>query len=160
MANLRRAQSDHCLERLRGVTDVAKLWRELASLGLVRPSGSSPLSFFTTDQLNSFFVTVSCVSPACSITDLTMSLYISLPSHPIFEFSAVSPDYVSRVILSTTSPSRVSGPDGISLFSIHYAFPRVASLLALLFNACLRLSHFPSFWERAFVRPLFTGIAV
>ena len=154
VADLRRAQSDHCLERLRGVTDVAKLWRELASLGLVRPSGSSPLSFFTADQLNSFFVTVSFASTVCSITDLTTALDIPLPSHPIFEFSAVSPESVSRVILSATSSSRATGPDGISLFSIHHALPRVASLLALLFNACLRLGHFPSSWKRAFVRPL------
>ena len=154
MAELRRAQSDHCLERLRGVTDVAKLWRELANLGLDRPSGSSPLSFFTADQLNSFFVTVSCASSVCSITDLTTALDISLPPHPIFKFSDVSPESVSRVILSTASCSRVTGPDGISLFSIHHALPEVASLLALLFNACLRLGHFPSSWKRAFVRPL------
>ena len=133
---------------------MAKLWRELASLGLVRPSRSSPLSFFTADQLNSFFVTVSCDSSACLITDHTTALDISLPCHPISEFSAVSPESVSRVILATTSPSRVSGPDGISLFSIHYALPRVASLLALLFNACLRQGHFPSSWKRDFVRPL------
>ena len=154
VADLRRAQSDHCLERLRGVTDVAKLWRELANFGLVRPSGTSPLSFFTADQLNSFFVTVSCASSVCSITDLTTALDISLPPHPIFEFSDISPESVSRVILSTTSSSRVTGPDGISLFSIHHALPGVASLLALLFNACLRLGHFPSSWKRAFVRPL------
>ena len=137
-----------------GVTDVAKLWRELANLGLVGPSGSSPLSFFTADQLNSFFVTVSCASSACLITDLTTALDIPMPSHPIFGFSAVSPESVSRVILSTTFPSRASGPDGISSFSIHYALPRVASLLALLFNACLRLGHFSLSWKRAFVRPL------
>ena len=112
------------------------------------------LVFFTADQLNSFFVTVSCASTVCSITDLTTALDIPLPSHRIFEFSAVSPESVSRVILSTTSSSRATGPDGISLFSIHYALPRVASLLALLFNACLRLGHFPSSWKRAFVRPL------
>ena len=55
VADLRWAQSDHCLERLNGVTDVAKLWRQLANLGLVRPYGSFPLSFFTGDQLNLFF---------------------------------------------------------------------------------------------------------
>ena len=48
----------------------------------------------------------------------------------------------------------MAGPDSISLFSIHYALPEVASLLAPLFNACLRLGHFPSSWKRAFVRPL------
>ena len=154
VADLRRAQSGHCLERFRGVTDVAKLWCELAKLGLVRPSGSSPLSFFTADQLNSVFVTVSCPSSACFITDLTMALDIPLPSHPIFEFSAVSPESVTHLILSTISPSRVSGSDEISLFSIHYSLPRVASLLALVFNACLRLGCFPLSCKPAFVRPL------
>ena len=155
VADLRRAQSDHCLERLRGITDVAKLWHELVSLGLVRSSDSSPLSFFTADQLNSFFVTVSCASSACLITDLTTALDIPLPSHPIFEFSAISSESVFRVILSTTSPLHVSGPDGISLFSINYALPEVASLLALLFNACLRLGHF----RRQIPVPLLTFIS-
>ena len=45
--NLRRAQSDHFLERLRGLRGLAKLWRELANLGLVMPSCMSPLNFFT-----------------------------------------------------------------------------------------------------------------
>ena len=132
---------------------MTKLWRELANLGLVSPSGSCPLSFFSADQLNSFFVTVSCASSVCSITDLTTALDISLPSDPIFECSAVSPESVFRVILSTTSSSRLTGPDGISLFSIHHALPRLASLLCF-FNACLRLGHFPSSWKRTFVRPL------
>ena len=50
--------------------------------------------------------------------------------------------------------SRVTGPDGISLFSIHNALPGVASLLALLFNASLRLGHFPSSWKWVFVGPV------
>ena len=44
--DLRRAQSDHCLERLRGLRDLGKLWRELASLGLVRPSCMSSKFFY------------------------------------------------------------------------------------------------------------------
>ena len=54
VADLRRVQCGHSLEKLRGLTDVARLWRELASLGLVRPSCMSPLNFFTADELNSF----------------------------------------------------------------------------------------------------------
>ena len=50
--DLRRAQNDHCLEKLTGLRDLAKLWRQLASLGLVRPS--RPLNFITADELNSF----------------------------------------------------------------------------------------------------------
>ena len=152
--DLRRAQSDHCLERLRGLRDLGKLWRELASLGLVRPSCMSPLKFFTADELNSFFVSVSCASSACSAANLATALDFPLPSRPIFMYSNVSAEHVSQIILSTTSPSRAAGPDSVSLFSIHKAFARLAPLLALLFNACLRLDHFPPSWKRAFVRPL------
>ena len=150
--DLRRAQSDHCLERLRGLRDLGRLWRELASLSLLRPSCISPLNFFTADELNSFFVSVSCASSACLAADLALDF--PLPSRPIFMFSNVSSEHVSQIILSTTSPSRTAGPDGVSLFSIHKALPRLAPLLALLFNACLRLGHFPPSGKRAFVRPL------
>ena len=148
--DLRRAQSDHCLERLRGLSDLGKLWRELASAGLVRPSCMSPLNFFTADELNLFFASVSCASSACLAADLATALDFPLPSRPIFMFSNVSSEHVSQIILSITSPPRTAGPDSVSLFSIHKALPR----LALLFNACLKLGHFPSSWKRAFVRPL------
>ena len=154
MIDLRRAQSHHCLERLRGLRDLVKLWRELASLGLVRPSCMSPLNFFTADELIPFFVSVSCASSACLAADLATALDFPLPSRPIFMFSNVSSEHVSQIILSTTSPSRAAGPDSVSLFSIHKALPRLAPLLAFLFNACLRVGHFPLSWKRAFVRPL------
>ena len=124
--DLRRAQSDHCLERLRGLRDLGKLWRELASLGLVRPSCMSPLNFFTADELNSFFVSVSCASSGCLAADLATALNFTLPSRPIFMFSNVSTEHVSQIILSSTSPSRSAGPDCVSLFSIHKALPRLA----------------------------------
>ena len=53
--DLRRAQSDHCLERLRGLRDLDKLWRELTSLGLVRPSCMSPHSFFYCRRIKFIF---------------------------------------------------------------------------------------------------------
>ena len=152
--DLRGAQSDHCLEKLRDLRDLVKLWRELASLGLARLSCMSPLNFFTADELNSFFVSVSCAFSACSAADLATALNFPLPSRPTFMFSNVSSEHVSQIILSTTSPSCVAGPDSVSLFSIHKVLPRLAPLLALLFNACLRLGHYPPSWKRAFVRPL------
>ena len=79
---------------------------------------------------------------------------LALPAHPIFEFSTVCPELVSHIIFSTTSHSRVAGSDRVFLFSIHRALSSLAPSLALLFNASLRLGHFPSSWKRAFVRPL------
>ena len=132
--DLRRTQSDHCLERLRGLRDLGKLWRELASLGLVRSSCMSPLNFFTADELNSFFVCVSCASSTCLASDLATALDFPLPFRPIFLFSNVSSKHVSQIILSTTSPSRAAGPDRVSLFSIHKALSRLAPLLPLRRN--------------------------
>ena len=90
VADLRRAECDHCLERLGGLTDVARLWRELVSLDLIRPSCMSPFNFFTADELNSFFDSVSCASSACSAADLATALDFPLPSRPVF-LSPLSP---------------------------------------------------------------------
>ena len=51
-----------------------RMWCELVSLGLVRPSGISPLNFFTANQLNSFL--------RRSIWDRSRSLCCSISARP------------------------------------------------------------------------------
>ena len=114
----------------------------------------SPVNFFTADELNLIFVSISRDSSACLAADLATALDFPLPSRPIFVFSNVASEHFSQIILSNTSPSRTAGPDSVSLFSIHKALLRLAPLLALLFYACLRQGHFPLSWKRSFVRPL------
>ena len=65
-ADMRLAHDDYHLQRLSKITDVAMLWRELASLGLVRPAPSSPLNFFSPDELNLFFLEISQACNACN----------------------------------------------------------------------------------------------
>ena len=83
-------------------------------------------------------------------TPLSLSFSLSLS----LSLCSLSSEYVSHIILSTPSPSRAAGPVGTSIFFIHRVLPGLASSLAFLFNASLRLSHFPSSCKRAFVRPL------
>ena len=110
--------------------------------------------FFYCRWVEFIFVSVSCAFSACLVTDLATALDLPLPSRPVFLFSSVSSEHVSQIIFFTTSPSRAADPDGISLFSIHNALHRLAPLLALLFNARLRLGNFPPSWKCAFVLPL------
>ena len=151
--DMRRAHVSYHLQRLSEMTDLAMLWRELASLGLVRPAPSSPLNFFSPTELNSFFVSISRASPTCDATDLERALIVPLNSQPIFCFSTISPDTVSQII-SSFSSSYSAGPDGVSLFAVHSSLQSIVSLLTSLFNISLKIGYFPTSWKRAFIRPL------
>ena len=50
--DIRLAHDGYHLRRLSEINDVARLWRVLASFGPVRPAPSSPLIFFSPDELN------------------------------------------------------------------------------------------------------------
>ena len=153
-SDLRLAHGSYLLAKLATSTDVPGLSKELASFGLVRPA--SPLNFFSPDELNVFFASVSRASLVCSDSDLASALAVPLNGQPVFEFANISPETFSLTIVSTTTLSYSTGPDGVSLFRIHSALPKLAPLLASLFNAILTTGHFPSFWKRAFIRPLLT----
>ena len=111
-------------------------------------------TFFTLDELNVFFASVSRASPFCGDSDLVRALVVPLSGQPVFKFANISPETVSLTIVSTTTLSHSAGPIGVSLFCIHSALPRLASLPASFFNASLTTGHFSSSWKHAFIRPL------
>ena len=151
--DMRLAHDNYHLQRLGRITDLAMLWRELASLGLIRPAPSSPLNFFSPAELNSFFVEISQASVTCKATDFERPLIVQLTSQHIFCFSTISPDIVS-LIISSVSSSYSAGPDRVPLVAVHSCLPTIVSLLTSLFNISLTISHFPTSWKRAFIRPL------
>ena len=77
---MRLTHDSYHLQRLSVLADVAMLWRKSASLGLVRPAQSSPLNFFSPDELNSFFVRISRASPTCDTADFERALNVPLTS--------------------------------------------------------------------------------
>ena len=120
---MRLAHENYHLQRLSRITDVAMLWRELASLGLVRPAPSSPLNFFSPNEQNSFFVEISRASVTCNATDFERALIVPLTSQPIFCFSTISPDIVSQ-ILFPLSLHRIQQVQMAFLFSLYTCVSR------------------------------------
>ena len=104
----------------------------------------SRLKFFAPDVLDSFFASVSCVSPPCTDFELSDALAVPLIARRVFEFSSIIPKTVSLILLSTASSSYAAGPDGVSLFSIYKALSRLAFLLASATNVSLSIGDFPS----------------
>ena len=151
--DMRLAHDSYLLQRFSEIADVAMLWRELASLSLVKLAPSSHLNFFSPDELNLFFVGISRPSPTCDATDFERALNVPLTSQPIFYFSTISPDFVSQTI-SSSSSSYSAGLDGVSLFAVHSSLPTIVSLLTTLFNISLIIGYFPTSWKRAFIRSL------
>ena len=122
-------------------------------MGLVRPAPSSPLNFFSPDEINLFFVEISRASVTCNVTDLERALIVPLTSQPIFCFSTICPETVSQII-SSISSSYSAGPDGVPLFAVHSSLPTIVSLLTSLLYISLKIGHVPTSWKRAFIRPL------
>ena len=151
--DMRLAHDNYHLQRLSKITDVAMLWRKLASSGLARPAPSSPLNFFSLHELNSFFVKLSRASVTCYATDFERALNVLLTVQHIFCFSTISPDIVTQKI-SSSSSSYSAGPDSVSLFSVHSSLPTIVSLVTSLFNITLKIGYFSTSWKRAFIRPL------
>ena len=102
------------------MTDVTRLWRELASLGLARSAQLSPLNLFMADNLNLFFASISCASQTCDMSDFASVLRMPLPAHnqPAFKFATFTPELVSSNVLFSSSSSFAAGPDR-PLFSLY-----------------------------------------
>ncbi|XP_046750069.1 uncharacterized protein LOC124413491 [Diprion similis] len=126
--DLRLARNNYHLQRLSNITDTGFMWRELSNLGLIRSAFSSPLHFFSADELNNHYVAISNSQQPCTWNEIENLLHI-IPSndHP-FTFTNVSVDEVANIILSSTTLSHSSGPDKISSFLLQ--------------------------WKRAYIRPL------
>ena len=69
MALIRSAQEEYRLNSLNAITNPAKMWIALARLGLFKTKLSS-LSFFSPDQLNTYYATISAAVRSCSRSEL------------------------------------------------------------------------------------------
>lgn len=154
--DLKKAKSEYIFNKLSNINDQTMMWRELSSLGLVKTSLSSPLHFFTTEQLNMSYVSISSSYPKCTISDY--QAITSITQHTAdqalpFSFSNISQNTIATLIDKLPN-SHTSGPDGISPFFLKTSARVILPLLATFFNTFLQASVFPSIWKRAFIKPL------
>lgn len=88
-SDIKYTRDSYFLNSLNNITYQAKLWRELACLGLAKSFFVSPLRHFSTDVLNSYYVSVTNSQPAYSCDDIIRALTsLSDPlEYPEFTFS-------------------------------------------------------------------------
>ena len=117
---LTNAKNNFYLERINDISDPNKVWIELASLGLVKSSYSSPLHFFCPDDLNKFYSAVSSKLPPCTVEGYRSAvLPIQADQTLLFKFTSISPTQVTSLITFHAGSSLFSsGPDAIPLFAI------------------------------------------
>ena len=87
---------------------------------------------------------------------------ISLPVFPCrtilkLHNISVTPKMVKKVITNLDS-SKVSGPDCIPVVVLKNYEPELSSILAELFNMCLKESCFPDCWKVPSVVPVFKNV--
>ena len=118
-ADLRNARCAYQLNTPSAVREPKQLWGELRSLGLVKPDLPSPLHFFSAEELNQYYVSISSmnVSRAYDATSYSGSITARrLLDRPLFEFKDVNPDAANEQIRLISSDIYTAGPDGISRF--------------------------------------------
>ncbi|XP_071578618.1 uncharacterized protein [Temnothorax nylanderi] len=152
--DIRRAREQFNMEKLSSISDPARIWRELASLGLIESPLSSPLNFFSHDLLNAHYASISNCYPSCSQSQFSNIIQSIVPDKPFFSFSQITYDKLRSLMVPSSSASFASGCDQLPLYAIALALPHVGNLLTTFFNCCLNLGYFPSPWKRAILRPL------
>lgn len=152
-ADLRKARTDYQFNRLSNIQCPSKMWRELENLGLVKASLASPLHFFTPDQLNNYYSSITYSDSPCFHSDLIDILTTTPCRQPSFSFSQITPGTILNFISAAVN-SYSCGPDGLSPIIIKKASPVLLPSLTILFNKFITLSFFPTIWKQAFIRPL------
>lgn len=151
---LRTARDEFFCHRLSAISGPSKIWKELSFPSLTKPRGSSPFTFFSSGELNSFYAAISTSTDRYPDSLSSLNLPPLSTSQPIFQFSEVIIESLSTALSNSHSLSLTQGPDSLSNFAILKAAPLLLESLLLIFNSSLRLSVFPSLWKRALVRPL------
>lgn len=75
--DIRKAKETYLLDRLSAVSDSNHLWKELANLGIVKPRSSSPLHFFSAEQLNVYYASISILIHRSTVLLLSMNWRLS-----------------------------------------------------------------------------------
>lgn len=89
-SDLRTAKDRYQLDRLSAIHDPNRMWRELTNLGLIKPRSFSPLNFFSSDQLNSYYISISSSCGPLSLDDLSNSLSQIIHQSLTLSFSPIS----------------------------------------------------------------------
>ncbi|KAK0076542.1 hypothetical protein PV326_010688 [Microctonus aethiopoides] len=104
--------------KLNPIKDSPTLWRVLLSLGLTKQSTSSPLHFFTTNQLIEYYSSITSNTNPCAQADLNRAINLSHHESSHLEFTCIDPIEVHQLILSSVSNTHSTGPDSISASTI------------------------------------------
>ncbi|KAK0072534.1 hypothetical protein PV325_011243, partial [Microctonus aethiopoides] len=134
--------------KLNPIKDSPTLWRVLLSLGLTKQSTSSPLHFFTTNQLIEYYSSITSNTNPCAQADLNRAINLSHHESSHLEFTCIDPIEVHQLILSSVSNTHSTGPDSISASTIRLPSRSLAHVLSSIFNFGIHNSFFPAEWKK------------
>lgn len=152
--DLRTAKDTYRYNRLNSIVNPTKMWKELANLGLIKAKLLSPFHFFTPNQLNSHYASISTNICLISANDLPSFLTQTNSNGPTFSFFLILSEEIAAMLKSHSSFSHSSGPDNISPFCISNSLSLIVSHLTTFFNYSILFSYFPNEWKKAYIRPL------
>lgn len=151
-AQIDSAKSEYLQNRLGSITNSARLWAELRSLGLAKSKTTDWHLEISLSQLNTFFTTAHLTSPATSVSTPSPPLSPA-PSIPDpFYFSHITPEVLHKALLKCSTNS--TGPDDLSRRLIMDSLPVTFPVILDLFNFSLNSSTFPLPWKLSYITPI------
>lgn len=144
-AQMDNAKSRYLQNRLGSITNSARLWPELRSLGLPKIKNSDLHLGILLSQLNTFFTSTYLSLPAVLVSTPTPppSPAPSVPDP--FYFSYITPEVLRKALLKCSTNS--TGPDGLNRRLIMDSLPVTFLVILDLFNLSLNSSTFSLPWK-------------
>lgn len=140
---VRNAKIRFCSSRLSTNLTTKQLYNNIRKFGLISNDNFSPN--FTSDELNSYFITASSSSFNCNFD-------IQTNNNDGFSFSNVHPNEV--LIAITNIKSNAVGIDEIPVKFIKLLLPYILPYITHIFNSILTSSDFPIVWKTAKIIPI------
>ena len=135
-------------DRLCGLKDSKRIWRELKNLGLCS-SGLDSTTKFPAAALNAHFSTISYDPSATPVSDVIAEIEGMNEQFPLFSFSPVTLQDISSSIDHFNTPAR--GSDELPKSVITAAFPFIGKYVLDIFNRSIGESIFPTAWKKSLI---------
>lgn len=150
---IRKARDDFLIN---GCKEQSSAWKFLRKFDLIRSKSSSPLNFFTKDELMTYYSTTTCTHPPCSLITLNNVLsnrQITNTVQTKFQFRLLDRVEVQQMMLACRSKARSVSCDGLSLAYFQDMFRQIAPFFTELFNLSITSCTYPTLWKQSVIVP-------
>ncbi|XP_020297639.1 uncharacterized protein LOC109862120 [Pseudomyrmex gracilis] len=144
---IRRAKQEYYMTIFANIKDPSDAWKKLRQLGLVKSKKTDKMILFSTDELNTYFLTSSHNGSSKNPTALFLGE--ELYDDTKFYWKDIGIGDICNVIKNIKSGA--VGVDGLSVEFLRMALPSILPIIEHIFNFCTLNGVFPTIWKTAII---------